>query len=147
MIAIEVRSKDDFEKQIREFAERRIGFALDHLRDLHRLSISIEDVNGPKGGLDKHCRVVAEFGFTSVVIEEIQSDWQSAVARAIHRLARNARRELQQVNRSGPHRAHRTHSLASRRKAVPGDRIGAPVRDTPAAAIGQIDPKPNQELS
>ena len=107
MIPIEVRSKVDSENQIRRFAERRISFALDHLRDLRRVAISIEDVNGPKGGSDKHCRIVAEFGFTSVVLEETQSDWQTAVARAIHRLDRKATQELQRANRTGFHKAHR----------------------------------------
>jgi hypothetical protein len=57
MIAIDVRSKNVSENHIRQFAERRISFALDHLRDLQRLAISIEDVNSPKGGSDKHCRI------------------------------------------------------------------------------------------
>lgn len=108
MIPIEVRSKtDDMESLIRQFAERRISFALDHLRNLRRIAITLEDVNGPKGGADKHCRIVAELGFTSIVLDETQPDWQSAVARAIHRLDRNATQELQRVNRSGSHRGHR----------------------------------------
>ena len=110
MIPIEVRSKVHSESQIRQFAERRISFALDHLRDLRRLAISIEDVNGPKGGSDKHCRIVAEFGFTSMVVEETQSDWESAIARAIHRLDRKATQELQRANRIGFHKAHRSPS-------------------------------------
>jgi putative sigma-54 modulation protein len=114
MISIEVRSKtDDMESLIREFAERRIGFALDHLSNLRRIAISIEDVNGPKGGADKHCRIIAELGFTSLVLDETQPDWQSAVARAIHRLDRKATQELQRVNRSGLRSAHRTHFRTS----------------------------------
>lgn len=121
MIAIEVRSKDDFESQIRQFAERRIGFALDHLRDLRRLAISIEDVNGPKGGADKHCRIAAEFAFASIVVEETQTEWQTAVARAIHRLGRKATQELQRVNRTGVHSAHRARSRTSRIMSAAGD--------------------------
>lgn len=101
MIPIEVRSKShENENTIRTFAERRISFALDHLPGLHRLAISVEDVNGPKGGVDKHCVVVARFGFTSVVLEETQPDWQSAIARALHRLDRKATQALQRVNRA-----------------------------------------------
>ncbi len=105
MIAIEVRSKNVSENHIRQFAERRINFALDHLRDLRRIAVSIEDAKGPKGGPDKHCRIIAEFGFTSVVLEETQPDWQSAIARAIHRLDRKATRELRRANRIGFHNA------------------------------------------
>lgn len=119
MIPIEVRSKTDgMETLIRQFAERRISFALDHLSNLRRIAISIEDVNGPKGGADKHCRIVAELGFTSVVLDETQPDWQSAVARAIHRLDRKATEELQRVNRSGARSAHRTHFRTSRKTQV-----------------------------
>jgi putative sigma-54 modulation protein len=115
MIPIEVRSKTyDMESLIRQFVERRISFALDHLRDLRRITISIEDVNGPKGGADKHCQILAEFAFTSLVLEETQPDWQTAIARAIHRLDRKATQELKRVNQSGSHSAHRTRVRTSR---------------------------------
>lgn len=131
MIPIEVRSKtDDIETLIQQFAERRISFALDHLRSLRRIAISIEDVNGPKGGADKHCRLVAEFGFTSLVLEETQSDWQSAVARAIHRLDRRATEDLQRVNRSGYRKAHRARVRTSSKPArSENDPIPGPTRD------------------
>ena len=109
MIPVEVRSKCDcVDQEVRQFAERRMSFALDRLRSLRRVVISIEDVNGPKGGADKHCRIVAEFGFTSLVVEETQPSWQSAVARATRRVARKAARELQRVKRSMSHNPHRT---------------------------------------
>lgn len=99
MIQIEVRSQVDVnEGAIQEFAERRIGFALDHLRNVRRIVISIEDVNGPKGGADKHCRIVAKTGLRSIVLHETQTDWQSAVARAIHRLDRKATEASQRIN-------------------------------------------------
>lgn len=123
MMPIEIRSRtQDSESEIRQFAERRIGFALDHLRGLRRLVVSIDDVNGPKGGVDKHCRIVAEFGFTSIVMEETQPNWQIAVARAIHRVARKAAQKLQQVNRSSAQKSHRTHLASSRirRHSEPG---------------------------
>jgi len=114
MIPIDVRSKTGAaESNIRQFVERRITFALDHLRDVHRIAISIEDVNGPKGGVDKHCLIVAEFGFASIVMEETQPDWQIAVARAIHRLARKASEKLQRANQSSAHRGRRTHRRTS----------------------------------
>jgi putative sigma-54 modulation protein len=119
MISVEVRSKtDDMEPLIRQFAERRISFALDHLSNVRRIAISVEDVNGPKGGADKHCRIVAELAFTSLVLDETQPDWQSAVARAIHRLDRKATQELQRVNRSGFRRAHRSHFRSSTKAQI-----------------------------
>ena len=111
MIPIEVRSQMDVhESEVHKFAERRIGFALDHLRNVRRIVISIEDVNGPKGGDDKHCRLIAQVGTVPVVLEETQPDWQSAVARAIHRLDRKATQNLHRMTRSACQRAHRSPS-------------------------------------
>lgn len=116
MIAIEVRSKTkNLESKIRRYAERRIGFALDHLRDLRRLVISMEDVNGPKGGPDKRCHVIAEFSFSSISLEETQSDWQTAIARAIHRLDRTATDRLHRLNRSARARFHSIRDSETRR--------------------------------
>jgi hypothetical protein len=113
MIAIEVRSKSNsIEREVRRFAERRVSFALDRLRNLRRIAISIEDVNGPKGGADKRCRIVAEFAFTSIVLEETRPSWESAVTRAFHRVTQKASRDLQRVNRSSSRRAHRSQFKA-----------------------------------
>lgn len=112
---IEVRSKTDvLEKDLRQFAERRVGFALDHLRRIRRVCISVEDVNGPKGGVDKRCRICATVGFAPIVLEETQTDWQMAVARAIHRLDRTATQRVQRMNgptSQRPSRIRRTVAL------------------------------------
>lgn len=115
MIPIEVRSQMGTHKsEIQKFAERRINFALDHLQKVRRISISIDDVNGPKGGVDKHCRIVAEVGTSSVVVlDETQPDWQSALARAIHRLDRNATQQSHRRSRTSYQRGHRTPTRSS----------------------------------
>ena len=108
MIPIEVRSQlNALESEIRTFAERRISFALDHLRRVRRIQISLEDVNGPKGGRDKHCRIVAEIGSSSMVLDEKQPDWQIAVARAVHRLGRSASERSSRISRQGYQKGHR----------------------------------------
>jgi len=61
--------------------------------------VSLDDLNGPKGGMDKFCRIVAEFGFASVVVEEVQMDWHAAIASATHRLSQKVARELKRTNR------------------------------------------------
>ena len=115
MIPIEIRSKSSsVDGEVARFAEARIGFALDRLRNLRRIFLSIEDVNGPKGGSDKHCCLVAEFTFATIVVQETQPTWQTAVSRAVHRLARSAARELQRVNRSAAHNGRRLPSDSHR---------------------------------
>jgi hypothetical protein len=115
VIPIEVHSKSrSIDGEVAPFAEARLKFALDRLRDLRRILISVEDVNGPKGGPDKHCRVVAEFAFSTVVAQETQPTWQAAVARAVHRISRNAVRELQRVNGAAARRGRRPHRIPGR---------------------------------
>jgi putative sigma-54 modulation protein len=109
MIAIEIRSNIECSnREIREFAEQRIRFALDRFRGLRRIVVSIQDVNGPRGGRDKACRVVAEFDFANVIVEEVQEIWQSSLARALRRVAQNAARKLRRVNHTPCRATHRT---------------------------------------
>lgn len=101
MIPLEIRSRGNCPSaSLRRFAERRIAFALDRLPDLRRVVISMADVNGPKGGNDKFCRLIAEFGVTTLIVEDVQPTWQLAIARAIRRLARNGSHSLHRNTRS-----------------------------------------------
>jgi hypothetical protein len=119
MIPIEVHSKSrSIDGEVAPFAEARLKFALDRLRGLRRILISVEDVNGPKGGPDKHCRVVAEFAFATILSEETRPIWQAAVACAIRRIARSASRELQRVNRMAAHRGRRAHWVSGEEQAA-----------------------------
>jgi putative sigma-54 modulation protein len=70
--------------------------------------VSLDDLNGPKGGMDKFCRIVADFGFASVVVEEAQMDWHAAIARATHRLSQRVARELKRANRPAARATMRT---------------------------------------
>lgn len=43
---------------LREYIERRLQLALDRFdHRLDRIHVRLEDVNGPRGGVDKRCRV------------------------------------------------------------------------------------------
>jgi putative sigma-54 modulation protein len=99
MIPFEMRSREYATDEIREYAERRVGFALDRFRDVRRVVVCLDDLNGPKGGMDKFCRIVAEFGFATVVVEEAQVNWHAAIAGATHRLSQKVARELERTNR------------------------------------------------
>jgi putative sigma-54 modulation protein len=79
---------------LRQHSERQ---ALLHLgrygRDLSSVAIRIRDVNGPKGGVDKECRVFAKgprLGFSTLV--ELSEDAYQAVDAAIARLTRTIAR-------------------------------------------------------
>lgn len=56
---IDFRSRGiDATGEIREYASRRIGFALGRFADrIVRITITLADINGPRGGTDKSCRI------------------------------------------------------------------------------------------
>jgi hypothetical protein len=63
---------------------------------LEWVDVYLTDVNGPRGGPDKHCRVVAHVpAGRHVVVSRVGSDPVAAVARAAGRVRRLVRRVLQ----------------------------------------------------
>jgi len=89
-----------------EWAERRIRFGLARLTPrIHWVRVRLEDLNAMRGGIDKRC--VAEALLRpngTVVVEVLDAELESAVARAVDRLARRIsdavqrRRELRRHN-------------------------------------------------
>jgi putative sigma-54 modulation protein len=103
MMKVEIRSKAfTVTDGIRQHAERRLSFALGRFRDIRRVVVCVGDLNGPKGGTDKFCRIAAEFGFTTALVEEVQPDLYVAISSAAHRLALKAARDLERANRPAP---------------------------------------------
>ncbi|MFO0745851.1 MAG: HPF/RaiA family ribosome-associated protein [Myxococcota bacterium] len=70
---------------LRAHAERRAGFSLSRFADaLGSVVIRLEDQNGPKGGVDKRCRVeVRGPSIGTVVVEDVASRWTAAIDRAL----------------------------------------------------------------
>ncbi len=81
---------------LRRYVERRFRFAL--RRFSHRvrlLRIYVADLNGPRGGVDKQCRILAEVAPSgSLVLEETDVHLYEAMDRAAGRLRRCIRRDL-----------------------------------------------------
>jgi ribosome-associated translation inhibitor RaiA len=62
-------------------------------RDGARLEIELSDDNGPKGGLDKRCRITFEMPHTkSITVSENSADIYQAVDLAAHRFVRVVKR-------------------------------------------------------
>jgi ribosome-associated translation inhibitor RaiA len=91
----------------RDVAVRRLRFVLRRLSWLvPRARVQLFDVNGPRGGVDKQCRVelkTANAG--TVVVTAMARDWHAALDTALARSART----LVRVWRRGhpPHRPAR----------------------------------------
>ena len=86
----------DLTPGLREHIERRLRFALDRTSyHVRRVSVGLSDLNGPRGGEDKCCRVqVAMAGAADVVVQDIESDLYVAIDRAVDRMGRALDRHL-----------------------------------------------------
>lgn len=84
---------------LREAVERRLRFALGRFDERPlRVTVRLSDINGPRGGEDKHCAIrVRVGGLPDIVVEDTEADLYAAVNRATERVARALRRKLQRA--------------------------------------------------
>lgn len=84
---------------LKVYTEKRLltalGWAGNHLRELH---VSLSDINGPRGGRDKRCRILVQIsGGKGVVIEDTETDLYHAIDRAAERVDRAVVRRIEQL--------------------------------------------------
>ncbi len=92
---------------LREHIDRRLQFALGKFDPrIDRVDVGLSDINGPKGGVDKHCRIVARIrSLGSVVVEDQDQDFFTVVDRAADRIGRAVHRSIDK--RFNPKQARR----------------------------------------
>jgi len=75
---------------LRDFIKRKLGFGVGRFADrIARVSIRLKDTNGPRGGVDQHCRVdVAMNTRGTVAAEATELDIYTAIKVAVARVAR-----------------------------------------------------------
>lgn len=95
---------------LRAHAGRRLRFALGRFGGrVARVSARLGDVNGPRGGEDKECRLAARLQPAGeLVVSERDADLYAAIDRAASRLGRAVSREL---GRRGDRRNARVRPL------------------------------------
>lgn len=103
----------DQDENLRVHIERRLRFALSRVSQrISRVVVRLSDMNGPRGGTDKHCSIqVHLFNLPPVVVEGLHHDWISLVDASAHRCgvttvkrierANNRRRLIQTLNKTG----------------------------------------------
>ncbi|MGB4728464.1 MAG: HPF/RaiA family ribosome-associated protein [Thermogutta sp.] len=86
----------NLDEATRELIERRIGFALDQFNGwVSSVDVTLEDVNGPRGGVDKQCRILASLrGGKHIKIEDQDADLITVINRAADRLSQVVAREI-----------------------------------------------------
>lgn len=79
-----------------EQIQRRLHFALGRLAPaIHSVDLVVVDINGPRGGNDKHCRLrVRGSALREIVIEHVGADVMSTVSLAAERAKRAVVRSL-----------------------------------------------------
>ena len=97
-----------------DHTERRLRFALTRSSDrIKRVVVRLGDVNGPRGGEDKFCRIQVHFEHTPpVLIEDAGADLYAMIDRVAERAGRNAAKRVDRL-------AERVR--LPRRKPLPGD--------------------------
>lgn len=83
-------SREPRAAELRELAEHRVGFVMRRLTWLvPSAKVHMSDVNGPRGGVDKRCKVEFKTDNSgTVVVTSLARDWRSALDAALLRAAR-----------------------------------------------------------
>ena len=86
-------------KLVVEATERRTLMKLGRFADaIHEVHVSLKDINGPRGGVDKRCLVRVKLNRgNDVIVQESAREAYEAVSGALDRTTRTVARELQKV--------------------------------------------------
>jgi ribosome-associated translation inhibitor RaiA len=89
---------------VREYAARRLGFALRRFqRDIRRITVRLVDLNGPRRGIDSRCSITADLTDGRRLFVDATAAWPfAAITRAAGRLNEAIRR---QHGRQSAHRS------------------------------------------
>jgi len=96
---------------LREYIDRRLYFALGRFGTaIDHVTVRVGDINGPRGGVDKHCLIVVKLratGSNSIAVEGNDQDLQAAVARASDRIGRTVARAIERKRRKRAYQRRR----------------------------------------
>lgn len=94
---IDIQARDfDLTPALRSHIKRRLNFALSSRYDqIQRIQVRLSDINGPRGGDDKCCKIhIVLPKLIDVVIEDTEEDMYTAINRAAERAGRTVNRRL-----------------------------------------------------
>jgi len=90
-------AQSDLRQLERDYIRRKLCIKLEkYVRSVERISVRLEDVNGPRGGVDQSCRIkVVLRSLPSVVFESRDAALNAAVDAALAGVERAVRRTVQ----------------------------------------------------
>ncbi|MBN2292768.1 MAG: HPF/RaiA family ribosome-associated protein [Pirellulales bacterium] len=98
--------------RLREYIDHHLYFSLGRFAPaIDRVDVRLEDTNGPRGGIDKRCRIVVKLrtaGSSSIVINDDDENLHAVISRTIARAGRTVARTLD--------RKHGKHAYQRRRE-------------------------------
>jgi ribosomal subunit interface protein len=107
---IQVHAKGfDLTAALKEHAEQRVEAAVDRLvKDGARARVTLEDVNGPRGGEDKRCRIqLTGFGVKAEPVDATSDDMYAAIDIACTKLGRWATHAAKRAKPAFPDKSRR----------------------------------------
>ena len=108
---LEIRSQGlDLGQGLRGFIEHRLQAVLQRFGPrIGQVTIYLADLNGPRGGIDKRCRIVAQLLQSGQIsVEDTNADLGAVLNRAMDRMGQSVRQKLER-------RHNRERRLATRR--------------------------------
>lgn len=90
----------DADASLRNQISETIDHSLDHAKvNVDFVTVRVSDINGPRGGSDKHCQIHLKlFGLPNIVISETSNSVGKSITRAAQKIERVAKRALKQAN-------------------------------------------------
>ena len=106
---LEIRVRDgEVASALSDHIERRLAFALGRFGgQVVRVTVTLEDLNGPRGGMDQRCRIAATLTPSEKVLAAAtDASAETAVNRAAERIARRVRDTLDRRRTGGRRNDH-----------------------------------------
>lgn len=88
--------QSDGNARTRHYIEREWNQAVERVENwIHSVSISLTDINGPRGGISKRCRIVLHTQLGApIIVQETQDRISTAISLAIKRAAHTLKRKI-----------------------------------------------------
>ena len=104
---------------------RRLGFVLTrHSAHIQRVAVRLGDENGPRGGVDKYCRIqVNLLDAPFAIVEDVGTDLYAAIDRAADRVGRVVVKHLDRTHAVREVARHGARPARNHRKILEPDLI------------------------